>query len=109
MASTTGFSSATADRNVEIVVVADGEAYLGIQKECRNDTSQVMITNRFPAGTTLDVNIAINRTEKTIDELRSGESQSRAFDTFGADETITVHASGSGITVRLTRLLPAGC
>lgn len=106
IASTTGFSSATADRNVAVTVVSDDKAYLGVQRECRDNTSQVTITNRFSAGTTLGVSITVNGTVKTIDDLSPGESQSKAFDT---DGTITVHASGSGVSVHLTRSLPTRC
>lgn len=109
IASTTGFSSTDADRNVDVAVVSDDEAYLGIQRECGINTSQVRITNRFSAGTTLDVNIAVNGTTKTIDDLIPGESQSRAFDTFDTNDTITIHASGSVISVHLTRSLPIRC
>ncbi|WP_311172423.1 hypothetical protein [Halobellus ordinarius] len=106
---TAGFSSAAADRNVDVAVVSDDEAYLGIQRECSDNTLQVTVTNRFSAGTTLDVDIAVNGTTKTIDDLSSGESQSKAFNAFDTNDTATIAASGSGISVHLTRSLPTGC
>ncbi len=105
----TAFSSVAADRNVDVAVVSDDEAYLGIQRECSDNTLQVTVTNRFSAGTTLDVNITINGTSKTIDDLTAGESQSKAFDSFGTNDTATIAASGSGISVHLTRPLPTRC
>lgn len=108
-ASTTGFSSTAADRNVDVAVVSDEEAYLGIQLECREETGQAVIVNRFPAGTTLAVDIEIGGTVETIAYLPPGESRSRTFDTFEGDQTIAIHASGSGVTVRLRRSLPTGC
>jgi hypothetical protein len=109
IASTTGFSSATADRNVNVAVVADDESYLKIERGCSENTLEVTITNQFSAGTIMDVDIAVNGTTKTIDGLAFGESQSKAFDSFETDDTIATDAPGSEISVRLTRSLPAGC
>jgi hypothetical protein len=107
--STTGFSSADATRNVDVAVVSDEEAYLAIQLECHEGTGQAVIVNRFPAGTTLTVDIETGGTVETIAYLPPGESRSRSFDTVERDRTITIHASGSGVAVRLTRSLPTGC
>jgi hypothetical protein len=109
VAPTTGFSSAAADRNVDVAIVSDDEAYLGVQRECTNSTLQVTVTNRFAAGTTLNVAIVVNGTTKTIDGLRPGESQRKAFDTFGADDPISIRASSSGVSVRVARSPPSGC
>jgi len=108
-APTAGFSSAAADRDVEVAVVSDDDAYLGVRSECNDDTLQVTVTNRFAPGTAPDVAIAVNGTTETVDGLESGESRSRRFDAFGADDAISVRASDSGVSVRLARPLPAGC
>lgn len=104
---TMGFSSVAADRSIEVAVVPDDSAYLGVQRTCNNSTVRVGVTNRLPTGTTLDV--AVGGTTEPIDGLAPGESQNRTFDSFDADDRITVDASGSGVSVRLTRPLPAGC
>ncbi len=106
---TTGFSSAAADRSVEVAVAPDDSAYLGVQRTCNNGTVRVGVTNRLPTGTGLDVDVAVGGTSKPIDGLAPGESRNRTFDSFDADDRITVDASGSGVSVRLTRPLPAGC
>lgn len=109
IAPTGGFSSSAIDRNIDVAVASDDEAYLGIQRECRDNASQVTITNRFSSGTTLDVNIAVNGTTKTIDDLAAGGQETKQFNTFDTDDTVTIAASGSGTSVHLTRSLPTGC
>jgi hypothetical protein len=109
IAPTGGVSSSALDRSIAGSVVSDGEAYLGIQSECSDSTLQVTITNRFSSGTTLDSDIAVNGTTKTIDDLASGGQETKQFDTFDTDDTITIDASGSGVSVHLTRSLLTGC
>ena len=109
IAPTGGVSSSDTGRNVGVAVASDDEAYLGVQRECRDNASQVTITNRFSSGTTLDVDIAVNGTTKTIDDLAAEGQETKQFDTFDTDDTITIDASGSGISVHLTRSLPTGC
>jgi len=109
IAPTGGVSSSDIDRNVDVAVASDDEAYLGIQRECRDNASQVTITNRFSSGTTLDVNIAVNGTTKTIDDLAAGGQETKQFNTSDTDDTVTIDASGSGSSVRLTRSVPTGC
>lgn len=106
---TAGFSSMAADRSIEVAVAPDDSAYLGVQRTCNNSTVRVGVANRLPTGTTLDVDVAVGGTTEPIDGLAPGESQNRTFDSFDADDRITVDASGSGVSVRLTRPLPAGC
>lgn len=109
IASTTGLSSVTADRNLNVAVASDDEAYLGIQRECNDSVLQVTITNRFSSGRTLDIDVAVNGTTKTINDLAAGGQETKQSDTFDTDDTITINASGSGISVHLTRSLPMGC
>ena len=109
IAPTGGFSSSDIGRSVDVAVASDDEAYLGIQRECRDNASQVTITNRFSSGTTLDVNIVVNGTTKTIDDLAAGGQETKQFNTSSTEDTVTVDASGSGISVHLTRSLPTGC
>jgi hypothetical protein len=94
---------------VDVAVVSDDEAYFGVQRECRGNTSQVNVTNRFSAGTTLDVDITVNGTIETIDDLAAGDQETRQFDTSDTDDTVTIDASGSGVSVHLTRSLPTEC
>jgi hypothetical protein len=109
VAPTTGFSTMAADRSVEVVVAPDDSAYLGVGRECNNSTVQVSVANRVPTGTALDVDVSVGGTTKTIGDLAPGESRNETFESVEADERIAVDASGSGISIRLTRPLPAGC
>jgi len=109
IAPTGGFSSSDIDRNVGVAVAADDEAFLGVQRECRDNASQVAITNRFSSGTTLDIDITVNGTTETIDDLAAGDRETKQFDTSDTDDTVTIDASGSGSSVRLTRSVPTGC
>ena len=106
---TGGFSFSDIGRSVDVAVASDDGAYLGVQIECRDNASQVTITNRFSAGTTLDIDIVVNGTTETIDGLAAGGQETRRLNTFDTDDTIVIHASGSGVSVHLTRSLPAGC
>lgn len=107
--STGGFSSSGLDRNVDVAFVSDDEAVLGIQRVCSDSTLQVTITNRFSSGTTLDIDVVVNGTTKSIDDLEVGESQRKEFQAFDTGDTVTVTASGSGISAQLTRPLPTEC
>jgi hypothetical protein len=69
----------------------------------------VSVANRVPTGTALDVDVAVGGTTKPIDGLAPGESWNRTFESVDADDRIAVDASGSGISIRLTRPLPPGC
>ena len=108
-APTTGFSSVAADRSVAVAVAPDDSAYLGGPRPCNTSTVRVGGANRLPTGTTLDVDVAVGGTTRSIDGRAPGESQNRTFESFDADDRITVDASGSGVSVRLTRPPPAGC
>jgi hypothetical protein len=109
VAPTAGFSSMAADRSVEVAVAPDDSAYLGVQRTCNNSTVRVGVANRLPTGTALDVDVAVGGTTRTIGGLAPGESRNRTFESVDADDRIAVDASGSGVSVRLTRPLPAGC
>jgi hypothetical protein len=106
---TAGFSSASVDRKISVATASDDDAYLGIKRECRNNASRVIITNRFSSGTSLDIDIVVNGTARTIDDLSAGSREIENFDTFNTSDTMTIDASGSGIAVHLTRSLPRGC
>jgi hypothetical protein len=109
VAPTAGFSSMAADRSVEVAVAPDDSAYLGVQRTCNNSTVRVGVANRLPTGTALDIDVAVGGTTRTIGGLAPGESRNRTFESVDADDRIAVDASGSGVSVRLTRPLPAGC
>jgi len=103
---TTGFSSSATDRSMHVAVVSDDRAYLGIHSACRDNSSQLTITNRLAAGTSLDVTIAVNGTTESIQNLAAGEFQTREFDAVDADDPVRIGASGNGVAIDLVRTLP---
>ncbi len=109
---TGGFSSAAADRSVEVAVVGDDDAYLGFQQfpVTTNGTTNLTVTvsNRFPPGTTLDtVKISVNDKTRYVDLLDSGEDESVSFEFVACDDTIYVEAVGGSVTVSFSR--PVDC
>lgn len=109
VAPTGGISTTSVNRGVDGSVASDDDAYLGVQLECQNGMLLVTITNQFPAETVLGVDITVNGTTKSIDDLEVGESQMKEFQAFDTGDTVTVTASGSGISAQLTRPLPTEC
>lgn len=106
---TMGFSSASTVRNVDVAVVSDDDAYLTVERDCSNGTVRVTVTNRFPTKTTADLDITVNGTTRTVDGLAPGDRETRRFDTYATDDTITITVSGPGVSARLTRSVPARC
>lgn len=109
VASTGGVSSASLNRGIDGTVVSDEEAYLGVEQECHNETLRVMIINQFSAGTVITVNVTVNGTTKTIDDLAVGESRMTVFEAVNTGNTVRISASGQWTSVRLTRTLPTRC
>lgn len=109
VASTGGFSSASVPRGVDATIASDEEAYLGVERDCRNGTLYVTITNQFPAEEMLDVEITVNGSTKAIDGLGVGESRTVGFETVDAGDPVSVFASGGSATVRLERNVPTSC
>ena len=106
---TEGISSTSLDRTVRGAVVPDGEAYLGIQRDCHNGTLTVAIANQFPVRTTLQVDLTVNGTTKTIPDLRAGQTRTRRFAVAGTGDTVSIATTGAVVSVRTTRPVPAGC
>jgi len=127
---TGAFSRASADRGVDIAVVNDDDAYLGIEKRPVSVTSNesenaslVRLTNRFSRSLELVLTIAESDTERLPDissvdgptVLQSGESESiRATvrcDNLTATETATVgiQASNDGTRVVANRTIQISC
>ena len=110
--STGGYTSVTAGRNVEVAVAPDDAAFLGFEQTTdavTNGTTNVTVTvtNRFPAGTTLETVVVIvdgeTATLTTDGTLEAGESASETCDDVACGAPIAVHASGSDVTVSLYR------
>lgn len=102
---TGGFGSASVDRGVQVAVVDDEAAYLGIESDDASDgTWNVTVTNRLPGGTTLDVVVEVGeRTDATT--LRSGESDTLTLAGVdcGVTANLTASATGGGVTIVASR------
>ena len=76
---TGAFSSVDAERDVEVSVVEDDEAYLGLEVETRTvtvgqSTDVVEITNRFADTDTLSLDVSVEDTSDTVDEVAVADS-----------------------------------
>lgn len=110
--STGGYSSVTAGRGVDVAVAPDEAAFIGFEQTTDTVTNgttnvTVSVTNRFPAGTSLETVVVIVDGERVIltldGTLDSGESTNETFETVACGASIRVHATGSGVTVHLYR------
>jgi len=110
---TTGYTAASAERAVEVAVADDDAAYLGFEA-MTTDTAggttnvTVRVTNRFPAGTTLDtVTVTVADREpvalRSAAALGSGETASERFDNVPCGAAVAVTASGDGVGVSFDR------
>ena len=111
---TSGFTSTTADRAVNVSVVGDERALLGIERTTSgtaNGTTNltVTVTNRF-AATRLDtVSISVNGESAdvgTTGPLSPGAMESMTFTGVDCGSTVNVDVNGETIDVTLTRPVP---
>jgi hypothetical protein len=106
---TGAFSATSLDRGVDVRVAPDGEGYVGVTQACENDTLHVTVSNRFGSGRLLDVNVTVGGTTETADGLGVGDSETLTFGAVGPQTTVTITASGSGVTAHLNRSVPTDC
>lgn len=95
---TGGFGSTNAGRSVEVAVVDDEAAYLGIERHGVNgDTWKVTLTNRLSSGEPLDVTVTVETRTGTPDDRTSTATPTS---TGSVTETVRVeHGSPETITV----------
>jgi hypothetical protein len=115
-AGTGAFSTVGAERGVQVAVVDDDNAYLGVviaANATGNDTTaNITVTNQFPDGTTLTSITATGpdgTTSLTPNDgaLETGETTSATIQNATCDSTITIHANGPGVQVTIDR--PVDC
>lgn len=107
--STGGISSMSMSRGLDGSVVSDEEAYLGVALDCNNGVLRVRITNQFSDETVLDVEVTVNGTTETFEDLRVRQSGTMVFRGVATGDTVEIRAVGSSASVRLFRTLPTGC
>jgi len=107
-AGTGAVSSMSAERGMNVHVVDDKDAYLGvdIETETSEDGTEVNVTvsNQFPSGTTLHVTVSHDDTAHPGDgSLESGQKRWVRFENADCSENVIITASGDGVTVELER------
>ncbi|MDR5674019.1 hypothetical protein RH858_12780 [Halalkaliarchaeum sp. AArc-GB] len=109
---TAGFSATAAERSVTVDIADDQTAFLGFEQTTNataNETTELEITvrNQFAPGIALsEVSVTIgNSSVSLLDDgpLYPGEETSQTFSAVSCDATLSVEASGSGVSVQLER------
>lgn len=105
---TGGFSSAEADRDVDVPISNDDSAYLGVERttEKTNQTVNltVTVTNQFPSDTTLSsVSVTVGSESQDIGPLGAGEQNQAEFHDVDCDDSIAIDASGTSVEVAISR------
>ncbi|MFC6953351.1 hypothetical protein [Halorubellus litoreus] len=111
-AGTGAFSAVSAERGIQIAVVDDDRAYLGVAVTANvsgNDTTaRITVTNQFPQGTTLSAvtatvdgeTVSLTPGSTTLD---GGDSTTGTVANVTCGDTVTIRASGDGVRVELER------
>jgi hypothetical protein len=111
---TAGFETAHAERSVEVAVVSDDVAYLGVEQQLRDRsagrvTLTVTVHNQF-RWTTLDrVVVKVGSTEVDLTAsgpLAPGDRRSTTH-RVACDSHVVIEASGADVRIRLVRSV--GC
>jgi hypothetical protein len=108
---TGGFSAMNADRGVDITVVDDDRAYLGVDRSpsgTANGTTNltVTITNRLGSGTTLEsvtLTATLDDASKRLDSIQTGELKEATLRGVSCDGYIEIRATGESVEVSLSR------
>lgn len=109
---TSGFSSVSADRGIDVAVTDDEQAFLTFEQnttDTANGTTAIEVTvgNQYPAGTTLStVTVTANGTTTDLAEnsqLSSGESRTHTFESVDCDETLSIEAAAPSVAVSFER------
>ena len=115
VSNTAAYSSVHADRGVQVQVVGDEDAYLGLQRTTTNVSNgtadlEVTVSNQFAAGTDLtEVETTVGGTAVDLaagGSLDPGERSSHTFANVSCADAVTIAASGSGVRVSLNRSVP---
>lgn len=108
---TAGFTGVEADRGVQVAVVDDDTAYLGVEQAPSNTTDgtadlNVTVTNRFPTGTELAVTVETGNHSAAVD-IASGESRTVSVTSVDCDGQLAINGTGPAVSLHLDR--PVEC
>lgn len=103
---TGSFASVTSERGVEVAVVDDDAAFLGVAQTPNTTTNETTvdlnISNQFGGDTTLDpVTVTIDGEDREVGPLEPG--QTATIESIECDESVEIEALGSGTEVSLSR------
>lgn len=105
---TSSFASVTSERGVEVAVVDDDAAFLGIEQTTNttaNETTVDMnISNQFAGNTTLET-VTVDGEDHDAGPLEPGDSVT--IESLECDESVEIEALGPGTEVSLMR--PVEC
>jgi hypothetical protein len=107
---TGGFSAVDASRGIEVAVVDDDEAFLGIERHGVNDgVWKVTLVNRLSSGEPFDVTVTVDTRTRIADDRTStatATSTEAEIETgrveYGSPETLTVEGVSCGSTAEIT-------
>lgn len=112
-----GVSSIEASRNIQVAVVEDSSAFLGVNQTLSNTTNEttdltLTVRNRFSSGTDLTM-VSVTVGDETVylaqnGSIDPGEQATANFDSVTCPGSVTVKASGSGVSIWLTRSVSCG-
>ena len=99
---TGGFGSTNAGRSVEVAVVDDEAAYLGIAgDDASNGKWNVTVTNRLAAGKTLSAEVEVDGLTATATSIGSGESETLRLSGVDCGDPANVTAMTTDGSVRI--------
>jgi len=105
---TGGFSSAEADRSMDVSIANDDSAFVGFE-QTTEETNQtvnltVAVTNQLPSGTTLStVSVTVGSESQDAGPLDTGERNEAEFHDIDCDSSIAVDASAASVSVQFSR------
>lgn len=108
---TSGVSSVSVDRGIDVAVAEDRRAFLAFEQRTTttNGTTSLNVTigNQYPDGTSLStVTVSVGGTtvDLTIDQqLDAGEERTSTFGAVSCNDTIRVEATGAGVAASFER------
>ncbi|QCC49975.1 hypothetical protein [Halapricum salinum] len=106
LVSTGSFSTASADRDLDVTVADDASAFVGYDATCTNGTLSVTIANRFDSP--ISGSVTVDDSTSAFDLVSPGDETVVTVNST-AEEPVTVTVDGPETSVELDRTAPATC
>ncbi|MFO7833656.1 MAG: hypothetical protein R6V31_06280 [Halohasta sp.] len=112
---TSGVSSVSADRGIDVAVADDQRAFLAFEQHATttNETTSLEVTvgNQYPDGTPLStgtVSVGGSTVDLAADQqLAGGEQRTFRFESVSCSDRVRIEAAGPGVTTTVER--PVAC